>query len=334
MRTKRPMGNIRNMPSSGPEQSTSLCSVTALHNQLRGDKETSEPDSYEEKQCEEDQDDLAVCQKIEKEDDTCFVERDIDNGQCEDDIHNKSSTRRKRPARNVYRYVSSFVEEESTSQSSIEAQQTWTQGRNNDSVPEHNSCEEQQRDGSHVSSSAHCKTVQVKEEELSSGEDDACSEQDESSGDLTGVKSCVIGDTSHTKNAQGRRKPTFVGRSEISEDLRRKVVEAHKNGKGYKSISKELSLHISTVRKIICKWKKFSTVASLPRSGRPTKISAKARRTIVKQMTTNPRVTAKDLQASLALDNICVHESTIRRTLSKWCSWDFTAEEIAELQKA
>ncbi|XP_068111826.1 uncharacterized protein [Hyperolius riggenbachi] len=330
MRTKLPMGSIRKMPSSGPEQSTSLCSVTALHNQVMGDKETSKP--YEENQC-EDQDDLAVCQTVEKEEDTCFVERDIDNGKCEDDLPNKSTSRRKRPARKVYRCVSSFVDEESTSKSSIEAQQTCTQGRDNDSVPEHSSYEEQQMDGSHVSSSAHYKTVQVKEEESSSREDDACSEQDESSGDLTGVESFVIGDTPRTKNAKGRRKPMLVRRSEISEDIRGKVVEAHKNGKGYRSISKELDLPITTVRKIICKWKKFSTVATLPRSGRPTKISAKARRTIVKQMTTNPGVTAKDLQASLALDNICVHQSTIRRNLSKWCSRDFIVEEIAVLKK-
>uniref|UniRef100_A0A8D0BH91 omega-amidase n=1 Tax=Salvator merianae TaxID=96440 RepID=A0A8D0BH91_SALMN len=96
---------------------------------------------------------------------------------------------------------------------------------------------------------------------------------------------------------------------EISEDLRRRVVEAHKTGQGYKRISKDLGLHRSTVRQIIYKWKKFNTVATLPRSGRPI--------IGLEQVTKSPGVTAKDLQASLTPDNIRVHESTVRKTLNK-----------------
>lgn len=138
------------------------------------------------------------------------------------------------------------------------------------------------------------------------------------------------GNATDTRHKQGQE---LNRRREISEDIRRQVVEAHKSGKGYKRIAKDLDLNLSTVRTIVYKWRKFSTVATLPRSGRPTKISAKARHTILKHMRENTRVTVKDLKASLALDNINVHESTIRKTMSKWCSWDFTVEEAAALQQ-
>ena len=62
---------------------------------------------------------------------------------------------------------------------------------------------------------------------------------------------------------------------EISEDLRLRIVDLHKAGKGYKSISKSLDVQ-STVRQIIYKWRKFSTVAALPRSGRPAKMTTRA----------------------------------------------------------
>lgn len=102
---------------------------------------------------------------------------------------------------------------------------------------------------------------------------------------------------------------------EIPEDIRRKVVEAHESGKGYKLISKAIGLPKTTIRAILRKWKRFGTVVTLPRSGRPPKISPRARREIIREVMKNPCTTSKDLQATLASSNICVHQSTIRRIL-------------------
>ncbi|KAI4885698.1 hypothetical protein NFI96_001381 [Prochilodus magdalenae] len=102
---------------------------------------------------------------------------------------------------------------------------------------------------------------------------------------------------------------------EISEELRKKVVEAHQSGKGYKLISKALGLPKTTVRSILCKWKRFGTVGNRPRSGRPPKISPGTRRDIIREVMKNPCTTSKDLQATLASANIRVHDSTIRRIL-------------------
>jgi transposase len=62
----------------------------------------------------------------------------------------------------------------------------------------------------------------------------------------------------------------------ISEEIRLRIVDLHKAGKVYKSISKRLDVHQSTVRQIVFKWRKFSAVATLPRSGRPAKMTATA----------------------------------------------------------
>ena len=104
---------------------------------------------------------------------------------------------------------------------------------------------------------------------------------------------------------------------EISEDQILRMVDLHKAGKGYKSISKSLDVHQSTVRQIVYKWRKFSTVATLPRSSHPAKMTARAQRRMLNEVKKNPRVSAKDLQKSLEHANISVDESTIGKTLNK-----------------
>ncbi|XP_069033058.1 zinc finger MYM-type protein 4-like isoform X1 [Embiotoca jacksoni] len=87
---------------------------------------------------------------------------------------------------------------------------------------------------------------------------------------------------------------------EIQEQMREKVVEIYQSGKGYRAISKALGLKRTTVRTIIHKWKKHGTVVNLPRSGRPTKITPRAQRQLIQEVTKDPTATSKELQASLA----------------------------------
>jgi transposase len=92
---------------------------------------------------------------------------------------------------------------------------------------------------------------------------------------------------------------------EISKDL-----DLHEAGKGYKSISKSLDVHQSSVRQNVYNWRKFSTVATLSRSGRPAKMTARAQRRMLNEVKKNPRVSVKDLQKSLEYVNISVDGST------------------------
>ena len=109
---------------------------------------------------------------------------------------------------------------------------------------------------------------------------------------------------------------TMPWTKEISEDLRLRIDDLHKAGKCYKSISKSHDVHQSTVRQIVYKWRKFSTVATLPRSGHPAKMTARAQLRMLNEVKKNPRVSAKDLQTSLEHANISVDESTIHKTLN------------------
>lgn len=104
---------------------------------------------------------------------------------------------------------------------------------------------------------------------------------------------------------------------EISEDLKKRVVTAHLSGESYKVISNKLELHRSTVRQIIYKWRALKKTTTLPRSGRPSKISARAIRKMKIQVKANPNITSRDLQTSLAASGTHVHASTIRRKLNQ-----------------
>ena len=110
---------------------------------------------------------------------------------------------------------------------------------------------------------------------------------------------------------------TMLRTKENSEDLRWRIVDLRKAGKGYKSISKRLDVHQSTVRQIVYKWRKCSTVATLPRSGCPAKMTARAPRRMLNEVKKNPRVSAKDLQRSLEHVNISVDRSMIPKLLNK-----------------
>ncbi|KAK3549749.1 hypothetical protein QTP86_007732 [Hemibagrus guttatus] len=91
----------------------------------------------------------------------------------------------------------------------------------------------------------------------------------------------------------------------------------YQSGKGYKAISKALGLPQTRVRAIIYKWRKHGTVENLSRSGRPTKITPRAQRQLIQEVTKDPTTTSKELQASLASVKVSVHDSTIRKRLGK-----------------
>ncbi|KAG2467933.1 TCB1 transposase, partial [Polypterus senegalus] len=88
---------------------------------------------------------------------------------------------------------------------------------------------------------------------------------------------------------------------ELSVDLRDRIVSRHKSGEGYRKSFAALKVPMSTVASIICKWKKFETTRTLSRAelaGRPSKLSDRGRRVLVREMTKNPIVTLSELQRS------------------------------------
>ncbi|MBN3278876.1 TCB1 transposase, partial [Polyodon spathula] len=101
---------------------------------------------------------------------------------------------------------------------------------------------------------------------------------------------------------------------EHSTEVRDKVIQMHRLGKGYKIISKCLDIPVSTVGSIIRKRKLHHTTQALPRKGRPSKLSAQTRR-LVREATERPTITLKELQSGVARSGLMVHQSTISRAL-------------------
>ncbi|XP_054637197.1 thrombospondin type-1 domain-containing protein 4 isoform X2 [Dunckerocampus dactyliophorus] len=66
------------------------------------------------------------------------------------------------------------------------------------------------------------------------------------------------------------------------------------------SVTKPAKRKPTTVRAIIHKWPKHGTVVNLPWTGQPTKMTPRAQRRLIREVTKDPTTTSKELQASLA----------------------------------
>ena len=76
-----------------------------------------------------------------------------------------------------------------------------------------------------------------------------------------------------------------MGRSkDLPENVRQAIVDRHKEGLGYRKLSQQFKVHLSTVREIIYKWRASKTVTTLPRSGQPAKINERKKRKIVRDV--------------------------------------------------
>ena len=98
----------------------------------------------------------------------------------------------------------------------------------------------------------------------------------------------------------------------MSVELRDRIVSRHRSGEGYQNISAALKVPKNTVASIILKWKKFGTTKTLPRAGRPAKLSNRGRRALVREVTKNPMVTLTELQSS----SVEMGEPSRRTTIS------------------
>ena len=61
----------------------------------------------------------------------------------------------------------------------------------------------------------------------------------------------------------------------------------------------------------------WKTTTTLPRSGRPSKLSRRTLSQLLREVANTPRMSSKDVQNSLKAAEVNVHRSTIRRVLNK-----------------
>jgi transposase len=103
----------------------------------------------------------------------------------------------------------------------------------------------------------------------------------------------------------------------LSQEIRKKIIDKHVKGKGYKTISKQLDVPVTTVAHIIQKFKVHGTVVNLPGRGRRRKIYDKMKRGIIRMVTKEPRTTSKEIKGELQGQGTSVSDRTIRRCLSQ-----------------
>ncbi len=102
---------------------------------------------------------------------------------------------------------------------------------------------------------------------------------------------------------------------ELPEELRDRIVARHRSGQGYKKNSAALKVPKSTVASIILKWKTFGTTRTLPRAGRPAKLSYRGRRALVREVKKNPKITVAELQWCIREMGESCRKSTITAAL-------------------
>lgn len=111
---------------------------------------------------------------------------------------------------------------------------------------------------------------------------------------------------------------------ELSKELRDRIVARHRSGQGYNIISAALKVPKSTVASIILKWKKFVTTRTLPRPGRPAKLSNRGRRALVREVKKNPKITVAELQRcsremeKVPQSQLSLQPSTSRGFMAEW----------------
>ncbi len=102
---------------------------------------------------------------------------------------------------------------------------------------------------------------------------------------------------------------------ELPEELRDRIVARHRSGQGYKKNSAALKVPKSTVASILLKWKTFGTTRTLPRAGRPAKLSYRGRRALVREVKKNPKITVAELQRCIREMGESCRKSTITAAL-------------------
>ncbi len=122
----------------------------------------------------------------------------------------------------------------------------------------------------------------------------------------------------------------------LSKDVRDKIVDLHKAGMDYKTITKQLGQKVTTVGVIIHKWKKHKITVSkyLPRTGAPCKISPRGVSMIMRMVRNQPGTTREDFVNDFKAAGTIVTKKTIGNTLLHEGLKSCSARKLLLLKKA
>lgn len=110
----------------------------------------------------------------------------------------------------------------------------------------------------------------------------------------------------------------YKGHTNYSEDLRKKVIEAHQKGQSTRKIAKELSVPKSSVHNIVTMFQKRGTVDDFTKfNGRPKKTEPKIDGHILKMAMQDPYLTVREVRSDLEAKGVKISDKTIRRRLKE-----------------
>ena len=103
----------------------------------------------------------------------------------------------------------------------------------------------------------------------------------------------------------------IMGKSkEISQDLRKTIVDLHKSGSSLGAISKCLKVPLSSVQTIVHKYKHRGTTQPSYRSGRRRVLSPRDERTLVRKVQINPSKGPCEDAGGNGYKSIYIHSNT------------------------
>lgn len=103
-------------------------------------------------------------------------------------------------------------------------------------------------------------------------------------------------------------------KSELSRDVRAAIYAAKMEGVSAREIAARFGVHRNTVTKTVQHFEKHSTFDTLPRTGRPEKLTAADKRYLRRTARKNPHLAPAKLTQEYA---VAVSATTVRRALSK-----------------
>lgn len=105
---------------------------------------------------------------------------------------------------------------------------------------------------------------------------------------------------------------------EIGADERKIILKLRDEGKSYREIARTIGRSHSSVQYVVQNFKSTNSILSKPRSGRPSKLTEREKRTILGSVKQNPRITAIQIKSNIKESfGKEIHEDTVRKILKK-----------------
>ena len=89
------------------------------------------------------------------------------------------------------------------------------------------------------------------------------------------------------------------------------IVQEYEAGKGYRKLSKEFNIPVSSVQSIIKKWKEQGSVTIKPKTGAPKRINLRTCSKLVR-MVKNPRTIRKEMVEENFIHKSQRHQTEVR----------------------